>query len=448
MLQRHLTSATLLALLATAGCKPKSTEGDTLPSATVAPTPPPPPSVAPSAGAANAPDAVCAESVPRFTIAKGARGEAGGTLVRLADGRLAVGYVSGSAPSVAIVDLAGTVSKVDVDTAGYTLETRALEKGTSASIQRVTPLGASGLNMRVAIDAFIGSSDRSHRMRCGPAEVPALVGGVGASVALDASSADAASIGDGDVRDCRTFSDGAQVWVVGSRLGVGSGDGKAKSTWFVRGQEGDAGAPLATLATRSVADAKGDRYAFDVPASLSVAGVGYLFAGRLDGKIAYARASDGLAPAGDAQITWLGAVTGMPALASHERTVALIVPVSGKTDLYGAVFPIETAQPKLEMLHVDGDQVATGERNSVTLAFRPAGDVLVGFVEGAGTRRRARLAVLDATLKPKLPLYDVTGSEGNVTSVRMLALDDGKVLVVYLDAEASTLMGVVLSCKG
>jgi len=443
-----------LATLPVPACRPSPTSST--------PRPPPsgeataafaPASSAPSASAApsTVSSVPCIVSVAPFVVAKRLRPEAGGTLARLPDGRIAVGFATEVATAAgAIIDPAGTATPVDVDRDVFDEE--ALEGAGmpdmpnfvngkllpgDLTIQRVTPLSIAGSKLRVAVDAIFGVGKKPPRMRCGPADVAGLAGG-------SRPRSDAGSPIRG-VRDCRTFAQGGDLWVLGSGTLSHAADAKAQSAWFVTPSRGDAGPhDDVILSATSVPDADAERYAFDVPASVAVPGAGFVFAARHDGKLALARAGETFAPAGEADVIWLGAPIGMPALSTRDRMVALVVPLYGKSALFGATFPVDAPHPKPLRIPLDDDDTAA-QRTSVTLGILPNDDIVMGFVEGTGAARRVRVVRLDATLKQAGPLLTVTDAAAHPSVVRLLVLEDGRVLLVY--PSAGTLMASVVTCS-
>jgi hypothetical protein len=76
-----------------------------------------------------------------------------------------------------------------------------------------------------------------------------------------------------------------------------------------------------------------------------------------------------------------------------------------------------------------------------------SGDMAVAFVDGKAPQRRARMTVLGADLKQKLPtVFDVSPDGVNVSEARIVSLASGKFLVTYLQGDGQ-LSGQLVSCK-
>jgi len=372
------------------------------------------------------------------SIAKGARAETGATAVRIADGRLVVGYAMGNTPRASVLDpAAGTATAVDVEGDTFAAEAKALEKGSALTILRVTPFAAKELKMRVIVDTATTLADKTKRARCGFADAEPLVS-TGSAGANSADGGGAGTNGD-QVNSCRSFTDGKKTWILSS-WGKAAGEGaKAESRWVVNTVAEDGASAEAALGTRTVPDPRQDRYGFELPASAHDGDAGYVFASRFNGNLAIARKGEGSDITGELSLSWFGAAAGMPAVALADRTVTIIAPLSGKPDLYGASFPIEAkVPPKPTLLDVSSE--GAGERTSLSI-LRAGADTVLGFVEAKGEAKHAKVAILDAALKPRLPVFELPGHD-KVAMLKLVPLERERTLVLTLDGgelAASTL---------
>ncbi len=264
------------------------------------------PGASAGAAAAGSPAAgACAVVGSTLSIAKGARAETGATAARIADGRIVVGYAVGNAVRASVYDpAAGSATPVDVEDGSFAGEVKAMEKGSSLNILRVTPVGAKDVKMRVLVDATITGADKAKHARCGFADADPIVGGAAAS-----SGGDGGAPGD-QVNSCRTFTDGKKTWVLSSWTRAAEG-GKSESRWVVYTSGDDGAAYTETvLGAKGAPDPKQDRWGFELPASAHDADVGYVFASRYNGNLVLARKGEGPEPAGELSLNWFGAAAG------------------------------------------------------------------------------------------------------------------------------------------
>ncbi|WP_394834010.1 hypothetical protein LVJ94_46650 [Pendulispora rubella] len=418
------------------GCPSKSTPAPDTHAAssntvTAAPAPAPAVSAAPAAPSASPAGPVgCSVVGPSISIAKGARSDTGATPARLSDGRIVVGYAVGSSPRASVVDLgAQTATAVDVDASTVTKDLGPIEKGSTLSLHRVTPFAATELKMRVLVDASVTAQDKSKRIRCGFADADRIIGSSTADPAL-------AGVSSSLIRNCRSFTDGKNVWALSSWGSTGADGSKRASRWAFHLVGSDGTVHETTLGSRNVPDPTLERYNFDLPASVHEGDAGYVFAGRFNGNLALTRRGEESDAASELSLSWFNAASGMPAVAAADRSVTVLAPIAGKPDLYGVTFPIEATSPKPAVVNVETDKAGAGERSSLSLV-RSGADSVLAFVEakgGGGDAKSVKLVVLDAALKPRTPVLDVPGS-GKAAAVKLLNLDPaaGRVLAITLD---------------
>jgi hypothetical protein len=412
-------------------------------------------SAAASAPAAAVPAGMCKVEIAPFSVDKGARTDAGITLVRLPDDRLAVGYaVANGAPRVAIVSLEGSATVVDVDaTKVPELAARVGAKETR-TVHRVTPLASEGLKLRAAVDYSESRADGTRIVRCGPADDEPFAHFEGQS----AYGADAGAPGDDELRDCRTFADGGAAWTLAFQAHEAAGSVDAE--WRVRSPEVDAARGL--IAHKAVPAESGqarvragqlDRYGYTLLASAKIGTSGYIAASRYNGRIALAKRSADFGADGDAGEFWLGAAVGMPALASRDAKVVVLAPIAGKLDLYGAAFPAEAKAPKPEKLTIADPPGAAAlpddaERTAVSVSIAPH-RVFAAFLDGKSGKRRPRIAVLGETLASLGPAFEPLGADASALDVKLVALDDERALVAALvtpPGGPATIEAAIVSC--
>ncbi len=399
--------------------------------------------VAPSASAAAKPAPCTVETA--VTVDKGVRADAGLTLVALPDGRLALGYATGTGdgePKVAIVDTSGKASFTEVELQHFKSEKRA-DKA-HRQILRVTPIGfmTGAMKMRVGVDLLDTNPDKTTYLRCGPADVAPFVteGGPG-----DTGTGD-----EGNIVDCRTFSDGQKAWVLASVISIGGAmEGKLPMRWFVDYQSGKQPINDVILDEKTYDSKKLEKpepYIYQVPVGLGVEGTGYVFASRQEGSLVLARRSATLEKAGDAVRFGMGsAAPTMPAIAGLGHQAAVFVGLYQKTDVLGTTFAIEAKPAKPEKVAIDDPSPPTaGDRNSLTASYMPKGDIFLAFADGLPASKKARMTVLGGDLKSRVPVFDVS-TESNVSELRVAATGDDKAMVTYL--AGGEIKTVLVSCK-
>ncbi|WP_394834457.1 hypothetical protein LVJ94_48965 [Pendulispora rubella] len=371
--------------------------------------------------------ATCSVVGSPISIAKGTRSETGATAVRMGDGRLMVGYAVGATPRASVIDTAaGTASTVDVDASAFATELTHLPKG-SVSIHRVTPAGVSELKVRVLVDATSTGPDKMKQILCGFADKESIVSNF---------------MGAGSDRshNCRSFTDGKKSWILSSWGYVTSDEHEPRSRWQVHPIAEDGTASVVGLGVRNVPDPDKDRYSFDLPASIHESDAGFFFAGRFNGNLALSRQAEGEAAPSELALYWFDAPSGMPALAVADRTVTVIAPIAGKPALYGASYPVEAKPPKPTQLPLDADGAT--ERTSLSIV-RAGTDSLLGFVETKGAAKRVKVAVLDAALKPRLPVFELPNVD-KPTMARLVPLEGTRVLV--LSQAAGEISATTVEC--
>ena len=376
------------------------------------------------------------------TVDTGVRADAGITLVKLQDGRIALGYATGNGePKVAILDAAGKASFPDVEKEHLDGAEKKKDPKTHRAILRVTPLGfvPGGMKMRVGVDMVDTFPDKTTYTRCGAADtVPLLMQG----------GPDDNGTGDeGRLVDCRTFSNGHKEWVLASMISIaGAMEGKLPMRWIVDYQ-GKHAIDDVVLDEKMYDDKtlqKAEPWSFQVPVGLGVKDTGYVFASRQGGALVLARRDAHLQKQGKAVRFGLGAAAPtMPALAALDHQAALFVGLYGKTDVLGTTFAIEAKPQKPEKLALDDPNPPTeGDRNSLTASYTPKGDIFLAFADGPATAKKARMTVLGGDLKSKVPVFDIatSGSE-----LRVVATGDQQAIVTYLAGNA--IQSAAVSCK-
>jgi len=432
-----MRSLVALSILAVVACNPNKKKDDT-------------PAASASAVAANATPSASASSAAAakaspctveaaVTVDNGVRADAGITLVKLPDGRIALGYATGSGePKVAILDAAGKASFPDIEK-DYLDQKEKKDPKTKRAILRVTPLGfvKDGMKMRVGVDMLDTRPDKTTYLRCGPADSAPLLSQGGPDSPPDPDN----------LVDCRTFSNGHKEWVLASLVSVDAAmEGKVPMRWIV---EHEGKHPIADIVLDEKAFdlktvEKPEPYGYQVPVGAGVHDTGYVFASRQAGALVVARRDAHLQKAGDAVRFGFGAsAPTMPALATLDHQAALFVGLYQKTDVLGTTFAIEAKPAKPEKLAIDDPNPPTaGDRTSLTASYTPKGDIFLAFADGPATSKKARMTVLGGDLKSRVPVFDVAdgGSE-----LRVVATDDQKALVTYL--AGNEIKSATVSCK-
>ena len=435
-----MRSLALLSLVLVVGCNTNKKKDDTPAASSSAAAANATPSASASSAAAAKPSPCTVEAA--VTVDNGVRADAGITLVKLPDGRIALGYATGSGePKVAILDAAGKASFPDVEK-DYLDQKEKKDAKTKRAILRVTPLGfvKDGMKMRVGVDMLDTYPDKTTYLRCGPADAAPFL--------LQGGPNDNGTGDEGNIVDCRTFSNGHKEWVLASVVSIDAAmDGKLPMRWIVDYQSGKQ--PIAdVILDEKLYDnktlTKPELYSYQVPVGVGVHDTGYVFASRQGGALVLSRRDAHLQKAGDAVRFGFGAsAPTMPALAVLDHQAALFVGLYQKTDVLGTTFAIEAKPAKPEKLALDDPNPPTaGDRTSLTASYTPKGDIFLAFADGPATSKKARMTVLGGDLKSRVPVFDVAdgGSE-----LRVVATDDQKALVTYL--AGNEIKSATVSCK-
>lgn len=397
-----------------------------------------------SAGDGASPGA-CKLDVPPSVIDKGVRSETGVTLVRLPDDRIAVGYANGEGtPKVAIVLPDGTASLVDVDSSKLPELSQKPAPKTVRYVHRVTPLGAAGMKMRVAVDLTETRADGSRVVRCGPADGDPWTSFDGAS-AYEPGNAGTPPTGP-ELRECRSFTSGAASWSVGF---LADSSGAVESRWTATPSAGPLDDAHGLLQHQAVPPEPGralpragqvERYGYAQLSSARLGDAGFLVGARSNGKLRLAKRGADWSPADDITDFWYGSPVGLSALVSRDAKVVVLAPLAGKLDLYGAAFPVEAKIPKPEKLAIDEPPGAAplapdAERTSVTAAIASQGKIIAAFLDGKSGKRRPRFAFFDQALKPEGPAFEpLATGDADVADIKLLILPDDRVMVAALVA--------------
>lgn len=401
-------------------------------------------------------DTRCVESEAAVVADKSIRLDAGITLVRLADGRITVGWASGEGiAKAAVVDASGKLTMLEVDTSGIPeLATKPAPK-TLRTILRVTPFAPDGTSpkVRVAVDLLEVASDKTRWIRCGAADKKPLFELKGKS-AYDGVGSGAAAAA--EIYDCRTYVDGDREWAMASELRPAEGGGDAyEARWLLATRASDPAAPptlMAVIETRKIEVQKdktpprADRHVFEVPTAVATP-TGFVVVSRYNGQIVIARLGGSLAPEGKVVAHWLGVPTGSPALATRVDPAAtgavtsLLAAALGKIDLYGITFPsapgklaaipIPTALTITEPETKAPEDSAGADRTAVSAGYTNHGALVVGYTLGPATKKRARLAMLGGAGLAALGPATAISDSDHVPEIRVAPLGDGRVLVAW-----------------
>ncbi len=189
---------------------------------------------------------------------------------------------------------------------------------------------------------------------------------------------------------------------------------------------------------------------YDVPVSVEMPNHGgFVLASRDLGQLVVGKRAATLERSGDATRFNFGTPVGMAALVVTGSSVALFVSEAGKTDLLGTTFTAEAIPTTPEKIVLNDPKPPTdGDRASVSASVTDTGDLAVGFTDGKGASRRARVTLLGADLKAKVPVFDITNDE-NVSELRVGVLPDGRILAAYIETKDAkpVVTGAILAAR-
>ena len=400
------------------------------------------------------------------TVDRGARADAGLTLVRFSATQAAIGYAQGGTgtPKVMVIDAAGNATVNDVDWS-HVRDREQPKAKTARVVNRVTPMGFKDGKIRAGMDVLDTPTDPkapTRYIRCGAADEEPTVSddtplnfdnGI---VEDDVAKLKAGPDGDSDIRDCRSFSNGESQWVLATearRHGPGDDHGILVS-WIIDEVPGAGMIKDPLVASQVIAPTakKYPGYPTDhylMPVSVNAGDAGYIVIAR-EGGLMVARRTDSFARTGGPWYLSLGGWPGLPTITHEGERVFLFVAEYQKTDIYGSTF-LGNADP------VKPDKIALKDSNPPTAGYRDApavsaqpdnDDVVLVFVDGrtAAKGGRTRITVLGADLQQKLSdIVDVSPPDVQVIETRVVALGSGKAFVASLDT-TGTITGVTLSC--
>lgn len=255
-------------------------------------------------------------------------------------------------------------------------------------------------------------------------------------------------------RDCRTFTNGERTWVLASKMVPNRESAAYNAMWIIDEKPGKQKVDEPFIDEHEVPAPK-DKSApkasiYEVPVSLEMPSHGgFVVVARYQGQLIVGKRAANLERSGNATRFSFPTPVGMAALAVTGSDVALIVSQAGKTDLLGTTFAAEAIPKKPEKIALDDPNPPTvGDRASVSVSATDKGDLVVGFTDGKGAIRRARVTVLGADLTSKMPVFDIT-SEENVSELRVGTMKDGRILAAYIETKDNkpVVTGVVLTCK-
>jgi hypothetical protein len=429
-------------------------------SASVSAAPPPP-----------APPPPCTAEAA-FVIDKGGRLDTGLTSVEIENGKqVAVGYAVGDgSPRVAMVDATGAVTKADPDWSHVKDQEQKKDPAMVRHLFRVTPLGILKTGkMRIGMDFLdsfpptkgaTGSTGNSY-LRCGPADIEPVISDDGGAQFDDPTEDQVAKLSAGsdtdgaavDYRDCRTFGNEKKSFVLATQVkreGPGD-DHNLLYSWMVDEIPGKGLIKDSAVDKRVVKPTKDGKYPkiehFVTPVAIQMGDLGVLITARDQGNIVFVKRTAKLEKAGEPKAVWLGASAGMPALDIQNGQVYVMTTEFQKTDLYGVLFPATATPEKPQKVALTDPNAPNDSRDSASMDVTSTGDLAVAFVDGKAPARRARMTVLGADLKQKLPtVFDVSPDGVNVSEARVVSLSTGKFLVTYLQGDGQV-SGQLVSCK-
>lgn len=382
------------------------------------------------------------------------------------DGKVAVGYAIGVDPRVLVIDKATGAAKLHKV---KTSEKAAPPPGKEGYrvLMRVTPAGLEGDTARAFIDYRDEYKDKRRRVACGPADSnEAFLSFEGTSyVDMDPkpTGEDKKKLfswkkegGYVELRDCRTFSSlkSNEMWALGSVLrGIEKPDGTNEWKMVLLVDFG----PRDEEVVLHEAALKGDPpklLAFEIPTARRQKDKGFVVATRFGGALMVGVLDPAKKLKGKFR-TYKGFPT-MPDISATDDTLMLMTGVGqGKEKSLKALLisrdtlelPAGYMDVALEPTDSGGDAEVSFTSPEVTVDKK--GQRWLTYVEGAKDKGHIRMVPIDKDLKPAGRAFTVTEGEVFGSEARVVALDDGRLMVTYIrDAAGKTeLVTEQLTCE-
>jgi hypothetical protein len=479
---RPRSSLVLLASCALTGCpSPPKADTTAAPSAThqglIAPAPSAVTTAAApaSAAAALASAAASSEAPPPPPVCKvayqktwgsGANKLTGLTTRNVGDNRVAVGFAFGATPQLLVVGKGGGGEVLKVATrAGSRFASPPKAAEGVRHLMRVTPASVEDKKAVAMIDLRDEYKDKRRVVACGKsdeAEPFVMFDGTSYLDLKDKPTGDerkklfSSKIegleGYAELRDCRSsFSrKSKETWVMGSELvGVDKDDKVEWTAAFVL----DQGAKEKERVIHKVKlkdDPPRSGFTFEVPAAMRVPDKGTVVTARFGGSL--------LVGVLDAKRKLQGemkAYPGLPMLAdlSHVGGQVIITTAiatgPGRFGLRALLFPLETMELPRGYTTVKVDDGAADNETDPELVVDKHGQRWVAYISGERDKGHLELVPVGADMKRVGRPYLVTEDKERASEARVVPLDDGDLLVVYIrDLEGKVeLVSEELSCE-
>jgi hypothetical protein len=377
----------------------------------------------------------------------GANKLTGLTTKKLGDS-ISIGFALGTEPRVLVMDKKGD-AKVMVVTVGSKAKPPSGKEG-YRNLMRVTPRSIDGDKARAFLDYRDDFKDKRRRVSCGPAEGDQDFLSFDGTSWLDLdpkpTGADKKKLfswkklgGYVELRDCRTFvtTQSDEVWALGSVLrGIEKPDGSNewKMVLLVDFGKGDEEIVL------HEAPLKGDPpklATFEIPTSRRAGDKGYLVATRFGGSLLVGVLDASRKLQGRFK-SYPGFPT-MPDIGSTKEELILTTGIGWGKDktLKALVVPRDTLElPEryreigIKPLDTSGDAEASFTTPELTVDGK--GQRWLTYVEGPKDKGKLRLAPLGKDLQPVGRAFTVTEDDALGSEGRVVALDDGRLMIAYL----------------
>jgi hypothetical protein len=470
---KQLRHATLLvALLFGCASEPEGSSASTQARATAAPTARASASagaVAPGAAAstsaapADTGPPVCSRANPK-AWGSGANKLTGLTTKKIGEA-IAVGFAVGLEPRVLVIDKAGSIRLLEVKLGAKTKPPSGKE-GTR-DLMRVTPRSIDGEQARAFVDYHDDLKDKRRRVWCGPAEsADDFLSFEGTSwLDLDPkpTGEDKKKLfsskkkgGYVELRDCRTFvtRQTDEVWALGSVLrGIEKPDGSNEWTMVLLVDFGKGDEEIVL----HEAPLKGDPpklATFEIPTSRRAGDKGYLIATRFGGSLLVGVLDASRKRQGSFK-SYPGYPT-MPDIGSAKDDLVLTTGVGYGSDktLKALVVPRDTLALPSRYLEIGVkplDQSGDAETSFTTpeLTFDGKEQRWLTYVEGPKDKGKLRIVPLGKDLQPSGRAFSVTEGDALASEGRLVALDDGRMVVAYLREQGGKveLVTAELACE-
>lgn len=474
--------ALLLVPLVAVACKPDQGEISPAPGPSMAqPQPAPSAALSPTttAAAVKPPEGPPACTVgTRKVWGSGANKLTGLAVAELGEGRYGVGLALGHEPHVLVIEGKGEGKLVKIPAAkGTALEKAPKAEEGTRKIMRVTPFKWDGEKALAFVDYHDEYKSKRRRVACGPADtddawhhfdgVPWLdradkPSGQERAKLLKGHDYDRGHAeedkpaaaneaedekGYHELRDCRTFSDGAgKAWVVGSEL---EADEKAdqslewKSTLIVDTGHKDKDVHLSEVALRGDPPTLAS---FEVPVSHAFEDGSILLATRFGSSLRAGILGGKTKRLQGKLVSYTGFPT-IPHVAEDGKDLVLLLSVakekgnfalralrvSGeKHELPAKLATVETHAVEAGHQHDDEKDIHGHSETDPTFLRDTKGRRWISFIEGARGRGKLEIVPVDENFKAVGKRFSVFEDSALASEARLLPLADGGILVVSL----------------